>query len=169
MMMMAAATDLLVIFLALEVLSLAGLRADRHPPRRARPARRRRSSTSCSARSRARSSSTASRSRLRYHGSTRHRGDRPRALGAGDRRARTAGAARRRPAGGRLRVQGVGGAVPHVDAGRLRRRADDRHRVHVHGRQGGGVRRVRARVPVAARAAAGALDSGALRHCRRRR
>ena len=55
------ATDLLVIFLALEMLSLAvyvltGIRRDQ-------PAgdRRRRSSTSCSARSRARSSSTASR------------------------------------------------------------------------------------------------------------
>ena len=63
MMLMASATDLLVIFLALEVLSLSvyvltGLRRD---PARRRP--RRRSSTSCSARSRARSSSTASRSR----------------------------------------------------------------------------------------------------------
>ena len=32
MMMMAAATDLLVIFVALEILSLVGVRADRHPP-----------------------------------------------------------------------------------------------------------------------------------------
>ena len=62
MMLMATATDLLVIFLALEVLSLAvyvltGIRRDQ---RAAAP--RRRSSISCSARSRARSSSTASRS-----------------------------------------------------------------------------------------------------------
>ena len=48
-----------------------GLRADRHPPRRAPPAPRRRSSTSCSARSRARSSSTASRSLYAVAGSTR--------------------------------------------------------------------------------------------------
>ena len=48
-----------------------GLRADRHPPRRARRAPRRRSSTSCSARSRARSSSTASRSPTASTGSTR--------------------------------------------------------------------------------------------------
>ena len=46
-----------------------------------------------------------------------------------------------------LRVQGLGGAVPHVDAGRLRGRADRRHRLHVDRREGGGVRGVRARVP----------------------
>jgi NADH:ubiquinone oxidoreductase subunit 2 (subunit N) len=61
MMMMATANDLLVIFVALEILSLAvyvltGIRREHM----AGP--RRRSSTSCSARSRARSSSTASRS-----------------------------------------------------------------------------------------------------------
>ena len=33
----------------------------------------------------------------------------------------------------RLRVQGVGGAVPHVDAGRLPGRADAGDRLHVHG------------------------------------
>ena len=60
MMMMATANDLLVIFIALEILSLAvyvltGIRRDN-----AAEHRRRRSSTSCSARSRARSSSTAS-------------------------------------------------------------------------------------------------------------
>ena len=37
-------------------------------------------------------------------------------------------AARRRAAAGRLRLQGLGGAVPHVDAGRLRGRADGGHR-----------------------------------------
>ena len=61
MMIMAIATDLLLIFLALEILSLAvyvltGMRRDDPPAPRAR------SSTSCSAPSRARSSSTASRS-----------------------------------------------------------------------------------------------------------
>ena len=35
------------------------------------------------------------------------------------------------PAAGRVRVQGVGRAVPHVDAGRLRGRADGGHGVHV--------------------------------------
>ena len=62
MMLMATATDLLVIFLALEVMSLAvyvltGIRRERRGV-----GRRRRSSTSSSARSRARSSCTASRS-----------------------------------------------------------------------------------------------------------
>ena len=63
MMLMATATDLLVIFLALEVLSLAVYVLDGNPPRLAGRASRRRSNISCSARSRARSSSTASRSR----------------------------------------------------------------------------------------------------------
>ena len=40
-----------------------------------------------------------------------------------------------------LRVQGLGGAVPPVDARRLRGRADADHRVHGGGDQGGGVRR----------------------------
>ena len=39
------------------------------------------------------------------------------------------------------RVQGLGGPVPHVDAGRLRGRADARDRVHVGGDEGGGARR----------------------------
>ena len=60
----------------------------------------------------------------------------------------------RRAAARRLRVQGVGRAVPHVDARRLRRRAAGGHRLHVDRREGGGVRRVRARVPVGVRAAA---------------
>ncbi len=63
------------------------------------------------------------------------------------------------PAPRRLRVQDLGGAVPHVDAGRLRGRAHGRDRLHVHGRQGGGVRGVRPRVPVGVRADAGRLDS----------
>ena len=150
MMLMAAATDLLVIFLALEVLSLAvyvltGLRRSsvgRAPKRR--------SSISCSARSRARSSSTASRSPSRIAGSTRL--DASATAIALRRRTTHAGAARGRAARRRLLLQGLRGAVPHVDAGRLRRGADDCHRVHVHGREGGGVCRVRARVPVGVRA-----------------
>ena len=61
-----------------------------------------------------------------------------------------------------LRVQGVGRAVPHVDARRLRRRADRRHRLHVDRRQGGGVRRVRARVPLGVRAAARRMERARL-------
>ena len=57
-----------------------------------------------------------------------------------------------RPAHRRLRVQGGGRAVPHVVARRVRRRARGGHRLHVHRRQGGGDRRLRARVPVGARA-----------------
>ena len=41
----------------------------------------------------------------------------------------------------RARVQGLGGAVPHVDAGRLRGRADPGDGVHVGGDEGGGARR----------------------------
>ena len=136
MMLMAAATDLLVIFLALEVLSLAvyvltGLR---------------------------RSSAAGAEAAFKYFllgafssafflygiafaftiaGSTRLD-----ALGTAIASGpnRDAGAARGRPARRRLLLQGLGGAVPHVDAGRLRRGADDRHGVHVHRREGGGVR-----------------------------
>ena len=64
------------------------------------------------------------------------------------------------PADGRLCVQGVGRAIPHVDAGRLPGRADDRDRLHVHRRQGGGLRRLRARLPVRVRAVARGLDAG---------
>ena len=56
--------------------------------------------------------------------------------------------------GGRLRVQGIGRAVPHVDAGRLPGRAAGGHRLHVHGREGGGLRGVRPGVHVGARSAA---------------
>ena len=154
MMLMAAATDLLVIFLALEVLSLSvyvltGLR---------------------------RASATGAEAAFKYFllgafssafflygiafafavsGSTRLEqiGIAFSAQGA----AADAGAARRRPSRGGVRVQGVRRAVPHVDAGCVRRRADHRHGLHVDRGQGGGVRRVRARVPGAARAAQGAI------------
>ena len=152
MMLMATATDLLVIFLALEVLSLAvyvltGIRRD---------------------------SPTATEAAFKYFllgafssafflygiaftygvtGSTRL--DRIGSLMAAQAMAPTPmQLLARRPAAGRLRVQGLGGAVPHVDARRLRRRAAGGHRLHVHRREGGGVRRVRARVPVRVRAAA---------------
>ena len=152
MMLMATATDLLVIFLALEVLSLAvyvltGIRRD---------------------------SPTATEAALKYFllgafasafflygiaftygltGSTRL--DRIGGLMAAQAMAPTpmqllaVG-----PAARRVRVQGVGGAVPHVDARRLRGRAAGGHRLHVHRREGGGVRGVRARVPLGVRAAA---------------
>ena len=45
----------------------------------------------------------------------------------------------------RAGVQGRGGAVPHVGARRVRRRAHAGHRLHGGGREGGGVRRHRAR------------------------
>ena len=54
-----------------------------------------------------------------------------RAQAAGD--AEHGGAPCRRPAGRRLRVQGLGGPVPHVDARCVRGRADDRDGVHVDG------------------------------------
>ena len=53
----------------------------------------------------------------------------------------------------RLRVQGRGGALPHVDARRLRGRADVRHRLHVGGREGRRLRRAAARRPARAGAA----------------
>ena len=65
-------------------------------------------------------------------------------------------------AAGRLRVQGVGRAVPHVDARRLRRCAGGRHGVHVGRREGGGVRGVRPRVHVGLRRAAAAVGAGHL-------
>ena len=59
----------------------------------------------------------------------------------------------------RARLQVVGGAVPHVDARRLRGRADDGDGVHVGGDEGRGVR---ARLPRAADGVpAGALPLGA--------
>ena len=73
------------------------------------------------------------------------------------------------PADRRLRLQGGGGAVPHVVARRLRRRAGGGHRLHVDRRQGGGGRRVRARVPLGARADDRRLGAGALGGSRRRR
>ena len=62
----------------------------------------------------------------------------------------------------RLLVQGVGRAVPHVDARCLRGRADCRHRLHVDRGEGCGVCGVRPRVPLRARAAARRLDADAL-------
>ena len=122
-MLMAAATDLLVIFLALEILSLAvyvltGIR--------------RASATGAEAAFKYFLLGAFSSAFFLYGIAFTLRGrrldaaraDRRGAVGAGRRGAADAGAARRRPARGRLRVQGLGGAVPHVDARRLRRRAD---------------------------------------------
>ena len=47
---------------------------------------------------------------------------------------------RHRADGRRLCFQGLGGAVPHVDAGCVSGRADTGHRIHVGGNQGGRVR-----------------------------
>ena len=133
MMMMAAATDLLVIFVALEILSLAvyvltGIR---------------------------RQSAAGAEAAFKYFllgafssafflygiafafalsGSTRIEQIGDGARGAGGRRAVDGRAPGRRAARRRLRVQGLGRAVPHVDARRLRRGADDRDGVHVHRR-----------------------------------
>ena len=63
MIMMATATDLLVVFIALEVLSLSVYVLTAHSPRQLRREPRRPSSTSCSAPSRAPSSCTGSPSR----------------------------------------------------------------------------------------------------------
>ena len=142
MMMMAAATDLLVIFIALEILSLAvyvltGIRREQRSRRRGRvqifPARR------------VFERVLPLRDRVRLC-ALRLDPDRRDRHGAVARRApahRRSCAAGGRAARRRLCVQGLRGAVPHVDARRLRRRADDRHGVHVDGRQGGGVCRVR--------------------------
>ena len=166
MMLMAAATDLLVIFLALEILSLAvyvltGIR---------------------------RASATGAEAAFKYFllgafssafflygiafafavaGSTRLEQIGVALSAQGASGAADAGAFSASACSPSASLQGVGGAVPHVDAGRLRGRADDRHRVHVDRREGGGVRGVRARVPVAARAAAGAVGPGAVGDRRR--
>ena len=58
-----------------------------------------------------------------------------------------AAAARHRHAGDRFRLQGRRGAVSHVDARRLRRRADAGDRVHGGGREARRVRRLRPRFP----------------------
>ena len=148
MMLMATASDLLVIFLALEVLSLAvyvltGIRRD---------------------------SPTATEAAFKYFllgafssafflygiaftygvtGSTRLDRIGSADGGAGD-VADADAVAGDRPAARRLRVQGVGRAVSHVDAGRLRRRAAGGHRLHVDRREGRGVRGVRPRVSLGA-------------------
>ncbi len=67
-----------------------------------------------------------------------------------------------RAAARRFRLQGVRRAVPHVDAGCLRRGAAGRDRLHVHGREGRGVRRVRSRVSRRVRAAASRVERGHL-------
>ena len=144
MMLMATATDLLVIFLALEVLSLAvyvltGIRRD--------------SPASTEAAFKYFLLGAFSSAFFLYGIAFTYGADRQHAARSHRQPDRRAGdgadadaAARGRPAARRLRVQGVGRAVPHVDARRLRRRAAGGHRLHVHRRQGGGVRRVRARV-----------------------
>jgi hypothetical protein len=150
MMLMASAVDLLVIFLALEVVSLAVyvLTAIRRESAAGTEAAFNRS---CSARSRARSCCTAWPSPA---DSWEHapRSDRRGHVGPGGRRG-AAGMGRRGTAAGRVRIQGLGRAVPHVDARCLRRGAGGRVRVHVHGRQDGGVRGPGPRAAVGVRGA----------------
>ncbi len=155
MMMMAAATDLLVIFVALEILSLAvyvltGIR---------------------------RQSAAGAEAAFKYFllgafssafflygiafafalsGSTRIEQIGSVLSAAGVQRAVDGRAPGRRVPRHRVRVQDLGRPVPHVDPRRLRRGADDRHGVHVHRGESGGVCRLRPRLPVGARAAAGA-------------
>ena len=82
---------------------------------------------------------------------------------AGIARARRASVARRLAAADghraghrRPRLQGLGGAVPPVDAGRLRGRADADHRVHGGGHQGG-----RASAPSCASSTSPLIDASA--------
>ena len=152
MMLMGSTRDLLVIFLALEIMSLGvyvmtGLK---------RTERGRRGGGVQVLRARRvfeRVLPLRHRARLRgdRHDQARRARHAGRQLGA---RPERPARARDGPAARRLRLQGVGGAVPHVDARRLSGRADARDRLHVHRRQGGGVRGLRPRVPVGARAAA---------------
>ena len=135
MMLMAVATDLLVIFLALEVFSLAvyvltGLRRARVLEHRRRlqvlPARR----------VLERVLPVRHRVHLRARGQHAPRpgdGGRP---GPGDDR-QSAAARGDGPAAGRVRLQGGRRAVPHVDAGRLRGGAHGGDGLHVDRRQGG--------------------------------
>ena len=82
---------------------------------------------------------------LRRGGQHEDRSDRAGALGTDG----IAGArvARRGLPLDRVRLQGVCGAVPHVDPRRLPGRADAGHRVHVRGHEGGGVLRPHPRAP----------------------
>ena len=140
MMLLAAARDLMIVFLGIELMSisvyaLAGLnrRSERVGRGRAQvlPARRLLHGVPA----------LRHRARLR-----RHRRDRP----ARDRRARRCErsgdepdpADRHRDAARRLRLQGLHGAVPHVGAGRLRRLAEPDHGVHGGHGEDRGVRRL---------------------------
>ena len=165
MMLMAAATDLLVIFLALEMLSLGvyvltGIR--REAPAGAEAAFKYFLLGAFSSAFFLYGIAFA----YTIAGSTRLD-----QIGTRDRRRRRTPRWPCSPSAccGRVRVQGLGRAVPHVDARRLRRRADDCHRVHVDRREGGGVRSVRARFPLDAAAAAGTVGARVVGDRRRRR
>ena len=139
MMLVAAAGDLISIFLGIEILSVAlyvlcGSRCGASDPSR-RPQvpdhrRGRRLDPAVRPRAAVRRGRLDQPRRDRRRAGRRHHGRR--AAGGG-----RDGADRRG-----TRLQGVGGAVPHVDARRLRGRADHRDRVHGDRDQGGGVRRV---------------------------
>jgi hypothetical protein len=163
MMLMASATDLLVVFLALEVLSLSvyvltGLRRGSSQGAEAAfkyflPRRLLERVLPLRHRLRVR--------RLRLDAARRrrqlHRLRRQHDAAVPGRRAcsRSASASRCRPC-----RSTCGPPTP------TRERRPWSRRVHVHRGEGGGLRRVRARVPVGARAAAGAVDSDPRRHRR---
>ena len=155
-MLMAAATDLLVIFLALEVLSLAvyvltGIRRDRRAATeggvQVLPARR----------VLERVLPLRHRLHLRRHRQHAARSSR-RPLSAQATPADADGAARASAccwSASRSRSRRCRSTCGRRTPTRARRRRD---RLHVDGRQGGGVRGVRARVPVGVRAAAARLE-----------
>ena len=118
------ATNLMTLYLGLELQSLLALRAGRLRPRRHALGRSRAQVSSSSARSPPACCCTASRCVYGFAGTMDFGRARPaarqarRRLGRADRRR----GVHRRRAG----VQALGGAVPHVDARRLRRRAHAR-------------------------------------------
>ena len=133
--MMVSAGDLLTLYVGLELQSLVGLCA-RHLPCAATSARPRPASNiSCSARSPAASCCTASPCSTASPASTLFGGI---ARGAWPRRHLDRRAVRARLRARRPRLQDQRGAVPHVDARRLRRRADAGHRLLRHRAQGRG-------------------------------
>ncbi len=122
------------------------LRAHRVPAPRARGRRRRASSTSSSAPSRRRCCSTARRCSTAPPAppSCAEMGA---LAGAGGADPARPGLLRLRPGAGRLRLQGGGGALPHVDARRLRGRPHPGDGADERGGEGGRLRRAGARVP----------------------
>ena len=135
MSVMVSATSLISLYVGLELQSLVGLRARLLPPHATSARPRRASNISCSARLPAGSCSTAFRCSTALPGRRSFTGIAA-AFGRGAPVARPA--VRPRLPARRPGVQGQRGAVPHVDARRLRRRADAGHRLLRLGAQGRG-------------------------------